>query len=274
MNHYNRNSVTSSLKNYWQILRMHALNKADWDFNSCKRRDIKNVRCWFLWAWEASYWCLKCVSTSMCSLMSMIFTSYLRRNWSSVLTISTFSSTHIECSMIWHLRMSSSELKWSSVYLWLLFSVADCVHYLTFKSSLTSLMTWMCSLMTQWLSVLKESEKLWTISKWTKAITWRVTEMIILKCLLMLLLKLTLISTLSEMMIVTVTVISAHFTFAMRIVTLTMIVISDLKKLSCFFIVISSSASLSIQPLRNSIWSSWRWHFFTLKRKTIIHECE
>lgn len=45
MDRYNRIGVGSSLKNYWRVLRMHALDKADRDFNPCERRDIRNVRC-------------------------------------------------------------------------------------------------------------------------------------------------------------------------------------------------------------------------------------
>ncbi|KAA6415050.1 MAG: hypothetical protein FRX48_01801 [Lasallia pustulata] len=42
MDRYNRIGVDSSLKNYWRVLRMHALDKADRDFDPRERRDIRN----------------------------------------------------------------------------------------------------------------------------------------------------------------------------------------------------------------------------------------
>lgn len=45
MDRYNRIGVGSSLKNYWRVLRMYALDKADRDFDPRERRDICNVRC-------------------------------------------------------------------------------------------------------------------------------------------------------------------------------------------------------------------------------------
>ncbi|KAG8531634.1 uncharacterized protein KY384_003265 [Bacidia gigantensis] len=42
MDRYNRIGVASSLKNYWRVLRMHALDKADRDFDPHERRDIHN----------------------------------------------------------------------------------------------------------------------------------------------------------------------------------------------------------------------------------------
>jgi len=48
MDRYNRIGVALSLKNYWRVLRMYALDKADRDFDPRERRDIRNVRCSFL----------------------------------------------------------------------------------------------------------------------------------------------------------------------------------------------------------------------------------
>ena len=45
LDHYKRIKTASSLKNYWRVLRMHILDKADRDFNQCERRDIHNVSC-------------------------------------------------------------------------------------------------------------------------------------------------------------------------------------------------------------------------------------
>jgi len=45
MDRYNRINVASSLRNYWRVLRMHALDIADRDFDPRERRDIRNVRC-------------------------------------------------------------------------------------------------------------------------------------------------------------------------------------------------------------------------------------
>lgn len=84
------------------------------------------------------------------------------------------------------------------------------------------------------------------------------------------------ISTRSEMVTATATAtaILAPFIIVMRIATPTTIVMQNSKKLNCFCIAISCSASLPIRPLRNSTWSSWRQHFFTSKKKIIILECE
>ncbi len=43
MDRYNRIGVASSLNNYWRVLRMHALDKSDRDFDPRERRDIRNV---------------------------------------------------------------------------------------------------------------------------------------------------------------------------------------------------------------------------------------
>ncbi|SLM34469.1 Protein of unknown function DUF3435 [Lasallia pustulata] len=42
MDRYNRIGVDSSLKNYWRLLRMHDLDKADRDLDPRERRDIRN----------------------------------------------------------------------------------------------------------------------------------------------------------------------------------------------------------------------------------------
>lgn len=44
MDNYNRIGVASSLRNYWRVLRMHILDKANQDFDPRDRRDIRNVR--------------------------------------------------------------------------------------------------------------------------------------------------------------------------------------------------------------------------------------
>lgn len=44
MNRYNKISVTSSLRNYWRILRMHVFDIANQDFELRERRNIRNVR--------------------------------------------------------------------------------------------------------------------------------------------------------------------------------------------------------------------------------------
>ena len=48
MNHYNQICMNSSLQNYWQVLRMHFFDKMNQNFDSFKRRNIHNVRCFFL----------------------------------------------------------------------------------------------------------------------------------------------------------------------------------------------------------------------------------
>lgn len=171
INHYNRISMGLSLKNYWRVLRMHALNKADWDFDSRKKRDICNVRCWFLQALRTSHWCLESASISIYLLMSMAFTLYPKRNRSSALTISTFFFIHTECLMTWHSRMNDSGFKLPPAYSQPPFSVVACVHCSILESRLTSLIAQTCPPTIQHLSVLKRAEKSWTMSKWTQAIT-------------------------------------------------------------------------------------------------------
>jgi len=46
VDHYNKINVASSLRTYWRVPRMHALDVADRDFDPRERRDIRNVRCW------------------------------------------------------------------------------------------------------------------------------------------------------------------------------------------------------------------------------------
>jgi len=45
LDRYKRIDAGSSVKNYWRVLRMYILDKADRDFDQSKRRYIHNVRC-------------------------------------------------------------------------------------------------------------------------------------------------------------------------------------------------------------------------------------
>ena len=45
LDRYKRVDAASSLNNYWRVLKMHLLDKADRDFDQRERRDIRNVRC-------------------------------------------------------------------------------------------------------------------------------------------------------------------------------------------------------------------------------------
>ena len=47
LDRYKRIDAASSLRNYWRVLKMHILDKADRDFYPSERRDIRNVRCPF-----------------------------------------------------------------------------------------------------------------------------------------------------------------------------------------------------------------------------------
>ena len=47
LDRYKRVDAASSFKNYWRVLRMYILDKADRDFDPFERRDIRNVRCPF-----------------------------------------------------------------------------------------------------------------------------------------------------------------------------------------------------------------------------------
>ena len=48
MNRYNRINVISSLRVFWRILRMYAFVIVDRDFDFSEKRDIRNVRYWYL----------------------------------------------------------------------------------------------------------------------------------------------------------------------------------------------------------------------------------
>ena len=45
LDRYKRVVAASSLNNYWRVLKIYLLDKADRDFDQPERRDIKNVRC-------------------------------------------------------------------------------------------------------------------------------------------------------------------------------------------------------------------------------------
>lgn len=47
LDRYKRIDAASSVKNYWRVLRIHILDKADRDLDPCEKRDIRNVRCPF-----------------------------------------------------------------------------------------------------------------------------------------------------------------------------------------------------------------------------------
>ncbi len=262
MDNYNRIGVASSLRNYWRVLRMHILDKANRDFDPRDRRDIRNVRYWFLRASEAPRWRLGYTSISIYLSMSMASAFSLRRSQSSASMISTFSSIYTGCLIIWHSRMSGSGFKLPPAYLRPPFSVADRAPCSTLGSNLTIPMSRMYPPTIQRSQVPAKPGRLWTISQWTKSMTWRATVTAI---------------PISPGMVtatVTATAISARFITITRIATPMTILRRGPKKLGRSYIAISLSVSLLIKLLGNPTWSLWRRHFCTPKGKTTIRECE
>ena len=137
LNHYNRIKTVFSLKNYWWVLHMHILDKADWDFNQSERRDIHNVSCVdYLDSGKFSTDVLAMHSISTHSLTSIISALCPKRSLSLTLTISTTFFTHTEFLMIKHTTMSVSRFRWPQGFLQLSFLIVDHAHCLILESNL------------------------------------------------------------------------------------------------------------------------------------------
>ena len=118
---------------------MHILGKADRDFNPYKKRDVHNVRRWFLTIgrFSTDIWVIYSISTySSTSIVSVLCPS--RSQWSA-LTTST-SSTQTGSSMSRHTMMSLSTFKSPPGFWPLSFSGADHAPYST--PELNSINTW------------------------------------------------------------------------------------------------------------------------------------
>lgn len=112
LNRYKRIKTTFNFKNYWRVLRMHILDKIDWDFNQRERRNIHNVSCLnYLNLNKFFADVLTMHSISTYSLMNIIFALCLKRSLSLTLTIFIFFFIHIEFLIIKHTRTSVNEFK-------------------------------------------------------------------------------------------------------------------------------------------------------------------
>ena len=280
LNHYNRIKMAFSLKNYWWVLCMHILNKADQDFNQSERRDIYNVSCVDYLDSEKFFTdVLTMHSISTHSLMSIISTLCPKRSLSLTLMISITFFTHTGSLMIKHTMMSVSGFRWPQGFLQLSFLVVDHAHCLIPKSNLRrSWASWQMMVRVIW-------DMSWVTLIWMQAGICSASALVILWWPSILIASSTVIP--AQLMMVTVTAIPALLVrmiataipaWCILPTTMTatsmMTVVLGLRRLKHFCTDISPSSLFPMRHWGNLTWFSWRSHFVIPKVKIITQECK
>ena len=117
LNRYKRVDATSSLNNYWRVLKMHLLDKTNRDFDQRERRNIKNVRCRSLYLEKLHVDISIVCNISTCSSSNIVFALFLKKNRWLISTIFIFFFTRIEYEMMRLIRTSDNEFKSLLIFL-------------------------------------------------------------------------------------------------------------------------------------------------------------